>query len=158
MHEDIFVLNKASLSHTNAKYYNLECCYYSWLSKDSTAYYTINYWDKLSIEDALNISNALPDEYSIDSYDRKLKDSYNSNQGQVIYSPTYLVDPFAKLTFYNPNGFNPLDLKTNLYKAKKAIGSSSEIFNKFIFSLMLIIGLNTILVFSIRIIYWINNG
>lgn len=126
--------------------------------KDYTIYINDIDFDNLSTESAKIISNNLPAHYQIENFLEKQKINSNTAQNGVRYVPSYLVDPFRSLSFFDPENFTPEDLKLNLNSAKKmnhTILETGYIYLKYI---LLIIGANLLLIFIIRIIYWIQNG
>ncbi len=152
-----FQVARASLAHSNAHDGNLSCCFYTWGNSDTTRFYDFIGWNSLSLKNAQNISNALPNEFSIDYFDEKYNsNNYNQNGGR--YFPSFLVEPFAKLSFYDPAGFDPFKLINNLKRAKIGIGTFDEILIRFLISISIITGVNIFIVILIRVIYWINEG
>lgn len=149
-----FIMAKSSLAIGQ-----VGCCYY-W-DNDSTAY--SNYYrsddflEDLSNEEALSISQNLPLEYSLDSYSNKYESTGVSNHNMNYY-PNFLIEPFEQISFFEPEGFNPYDLKNNLENFKTAIGNSKDIHINSILKILIIVFLNVLFVITIRLINWVNNG
>ena len=161
--DDVLFLRKASLKHKNAKLnFNTKCCARDIHSRNGRVYYyfEIKNWKNLSNENALNISKALPYEFSIESYCNKYSAANMeiNNNGISYIHEDFLIDPFSKLTFYNPEGFNPFDFKNNLNNAKITMGNTFDILKKYIESIIFIIGINVLFVLLIRLINWVING
>jgi hypothetical protein len=135
------------------------CCIY-W-GNDSTAYsnfyrYNDNL-ENLSNEEALSISQNLPHEYSLDAYSIKYESMDINNQNMNFY-PEFLIEPFEQISFFEPNGFNPYEIKRNLEYFRTEIGNSNDIHFNSIMNLLIVVFLNILFVFTIRLINWVNNG
>jgi hypothetical protein len=157
VNEEIFNLAKASLSRFD-KNEPERCCLMSYLNSEKTAFNEIIDIEHLPIEASLKISNALPYEYSIDSFDKQYSNNSNYYGTGTKYYPAFLTDAFGKLSFYDPWGFNPLTLKDNILRARQRIGSSSEITERFLYSILITLCINIIFIAAIRIIGWVNHG
>jgi len=112
-------------------------------------------FDNLDLESARQISKVLPDEYyNIERY----KKLHAENLKSESFYPDYLIEPFRKLSFFEPEGFNPSDFKGNLEFAKNRIGNNSGLYIELIKYIFFLFGVNFIFILLIRIIIWINNG
>ncbi len=150
-----FIMAKSSLQMSE----EVGCCLY-W-GNDSTAYnfyhrYNDNL-ENLSNENALIISQKLPYEYSLDAYSTKYENMGINNQNMNFY-PEFLIEPFEQISFFEPNGFNPYNIKRNLEYFKTEIGNSNDIHFNSILNVFIVVFLNILFVFSIRLINWVNNG
>ena len=148
-------LNEYTDSLGNQKYSFLETFNFS--PEYSISINDIDF-DNLSTESAKIISNNLPAHYQIENFLEKQKINSNTAQNGVRYVPSYLVDPFRSLSFFDPENFTPEDLKLNLNSAKKMNHTILETGYMYLKYILLIIGANLLLIFIIRIIYWIQNG
>jgi len=154
LRQNEYIMAKASLAISESG-----CCYY-W-GPDSTAfsdYYQNNDpLESLSNEEALSISQNLPFEYSLDAYSIKYESTDFGNRG-VNYYPNFLIEPFEQISFFNPQGFNPYDVKQNLEGFRLANGNSNDIHFNSILNILSIVFINILFVFTIRLINWVNNG
>lgn len=154
LRQNEYIMAKASLAISE-----WGCCYH-W-GPDSTAY--SDYYrnndplESLSNEEALSISQNLPFEYSLDAYSIKYESTDFGNRG-VNYYPNFLIEPFEQISFFNPQGFNPYDVKHNLENFRLALGNSNDIHFNSILKILIIVFLNILFVFTIRLINWVNNG
>jgi hypothetical protein len=114
--------------------------------------------NNLSIESAKMISSNLPENYQIENYFETQHVRSNPSHDGIRYVPSYLIDPFRKLTFFDPENFNPEDLKSNLQWAKITNNNILDAGYRNLLFIFSIIGANSVLIFIIRIINWIQNG
>jgi hypothetical protein len=114
--------------------------------------------DNLSTESAKIISNNLPEKYQIENYFETQHIRSDPSYNGIRYVQSYLIDPFRKLTFFNPENFNPEELKSNLQWAKITNDNILDAGYRNLLFILSIIGANLVLIFIIRIINWIQNG
>lgn len=154
LNQNEFIMAKSSLPMGE-----VGCCIF-W-GNESTAYsdyyrFNVNL-DNLSNEDALSISQNLPHEYSLDAYAMKYETMGINNQNMNFY-PAFLIEPFEQISFFEPNGFNPYNITRNLEYFKTEIGNSNDIHFNSILNMLIVVFVNILFVFSIRMINWVNNG
>ena len=114
--------------------------------------------DNLSTESAKIISSHLPANYQIEHYFASQQEPSNFKNNGVRYVPSFLVDPFTKLTFFEPENFIPEDLESNLKWSKTMNNSILNLGYHYLLYIAAIIALNIFLIYTIRIINWIQNG
>jgi hypothetical protein len=114
--------------------------------------------DNLSSESAKMISSYLPENYQIENYFETQHIRSDPSYNGIRYVQSYLIDPFRKLTFFNPESFNPEDLKSNLKWAKITNDNILDAGYRNLLFILSIIGANLFLVFIIRIFRWVLVG
>jgi hypothetical protein len=164
IHDPVFELADASIKINNSNYTDsLDNTVVAWqehihIGLDHEWHINDIDLDNLSTESAKIISNNLPEKYQIENYFETQHIRSDPSYNGIRYVQSYLIDPFRKLTFFNPENFNPEELKSNLQWAKITNDNILDAGYRNLLFILSIIGANLVLIFIIRIINWIQNG